>query len=510
MAHIIIHIARICRCLFPSITALAIYLHPVILAAEAPIQAGSNEFSATKLLLTTILSFVLIIVLGLFLIYFIRYLSTIRGASVSGIKASAVKSILSDKIKDPILAEEVEALFEQELDRRVSDVSGKYERILQEKDVAIQEVDKKFKKTLTEKKQTESVVRSIAEGLVVLNSKGEVMMMNPAAEKLLDVSKEKQIGKHIPENLKKEQLISLAKERAGAGEKVIEVNAQNEETKKVLRSSTAVIEDENGQTIGMVSVLSDITKQKELDRMKDNFVSSVTHELRTPIVAIRNSVALLLEKSAGPLNDNQEKFLRIADRNLHRLNLLINDLLDISKLEAGKMDLHPIMSSLGKVVAETCETLNSWASAKDIALRKKVQDGLPDTYFDPNRITQVLTNLIGNAIKFTPKQGFISTEVYVDKDKESIHVAVSDNGIGISKEDQAKLFNKFQQVGSGERASTDIGGTGLGLAICKELIELHNGVIWVESDAGKGAKFLFKLPIKQEASPSVQTGGKND
>jgi signal transduction histidine kinase len=228
--------------------------------------------------------------------------------------------------------------------------------------------------------------------------------------------------------------------------------------------------------------------------MKTNFLSSVSHELRSPLVAMEKSINLILNKNTGPINESQEQFLSIADRNIKRLGRLINDLLDLTKLEAGKLDLKPQPSSIERIINESVEGLNTWAQTKSINIEHKIQDGLPLVNVDADRLIQVLINLIGNAIKFTPNNGNITVEAVLNKDKEELEVSVKDTGIGIDKENLAKVFDKFYQVG--ERSPADITGTGIGLAISREIVELHGGKIWVESEKGFGAKFIFTLPAK--------------
>jgi two-component system, OmpR family, sensor histidine kinase VicK len=388
----------------------------------------------------------------------------------------------------------VAQIFGAEIEKRISQTSQeltkKYETIIKDKSQNEDVAWRKYKKVLSEKKETDAVIRSIAEGLVVVDAQGKVIMMNPAAEKLLNVSKKEKIGKPIEENLREEELLSMVRSSPGNIEdKEIELVSQQDETKKVLRASSAVIENENGQAIGMVSVLSDITKQKELDEMKTNLVSNVSHELRTPLVAIDKSISLILSKATGPISPDQEKFLSIAERNLKRLSLLIDDLLDLSKLEAGKMTLRRQQSSIEKVVNESVDGLATWAKTKSISIERKIQNALPDIFIDPNRIIQVLNNLIGNAIKFTPAGGTITLAAVMNNDARQIEVSVTDTGMGIEKQAIPKVFDKFFQIG--ERAPTDISGTGIGLSIAKEFVELHGGRIWVESEKDKGTKFSY-------------------
>lgn len=421
--------------------------------------------------------------------------------------AQAVSSKIHDDINGPAylhnLSENAAATlaklrakgFARETDIILEEVNNRFNDMIKEKNIQYGEVDQKYRQTLVEKKQVDSIVRSVAEGLVVLNDRGEVIMMNPAAEKLLDVNRADQIGKPMRGLIKKSQLMSLATRGKGGGETEIEMEATSEDTKKVLRASNAVIENENGQTIGMVSVFTDVTKQKELEALKSQFVSNISHELRTPLIAIRNSVEIMLAKKSGPLSEEQNKFLSIAENNLKRLGLLIDDLLDLSKVEAKKAELHLEPSDIGQVLKETCDSLEAWAGTKDITILRNVQAGIRKVPIDRKWITQVLTNLIGNSIKFTPNKGTVTISVNITRveEKDMLIVSVADTGIGIAKEDIPKLFNKFQQLGS-EKSLHHISGTGLGLYISKELISLHGGTIWAKSEINKGSIFVFRIP----------------
>lgn len=445
------------------------------------------------------------IVFGVILYLIAKRSSSIKQADNAlrkAVKSKSVKSAISEEVSELLesgrnpkeVINELITIFDEKLDEKMGstkqELVQKYGRIIDEKEQAVLDLNKKYQQTTEEKKQTESIVRSMAEGLVLVNDKGEVILMNPAAEKLLGVKKEDKMGKPIMDDLKDEQLVALAKS-SESGDKEIVLNSKNVDTKKILKSSGAVIEDENGNTVGMVTVLSDVTKQRELEQMKSDFLSGVSHELRTPIVAMGKSLDVMFDSSAGPLTPNQKQFLDIAKRNMKRLDFLINDLLDLSKLEAKKMQVKFEPSSIGKAIEETCQTLDTWAKTKEITLERNVSAGLPNIMFDKQRIIQVLNNLIGNAIKFTPHNGKITVETKQLGEK-GVEVSVSDTGIGIAKEDIPKLFNKFQQIG--EKNPADVSGTGLGLAIAKEIVKLHNGDIWVESEKDKGSKFIFTIP----------------
>lgn len=391
-----------------------------------------------------------------------------------------------------VISNFVDKELRERLDRHTEELRKQYEQELSAKAKNEEIALKKYNKVLIEKKNTEAVIRSIAEGLVVVDAQGKVIMMNPAAEKMLDTDKKEKIGKSILQDLKDGQLISLAKPSSEEGEREIELNTSRDETRRILRSSSAVIENENGETVGMVSVLSDITKQKELDRLKESFIANVTHELRTPLIAIDKSVKLLLSGEPGALAPAQKQFLDIAERNLKRLSNLINDLLDISKLESGKMTLNCKPSSIEKIISDVAQSFESWAGTKAITIVKQIQKDLPLVSVDVDRIIQVFNNLIGNAIKFTPQGGTITLSA--KKEDNAVQLGVVDTGIGIAKEDLNKIFDKFYQ--SGQRAANEISGTGLGLSIAKEIVDLHKGSIRVESELGKGTKFIITLPLE--------------
>jgi len=398
------------------------------------------------------------------------------------------------------VARNIARTVEQRVSRHVETVTGqmreKYEKAIAEKDKQQEIVQVKYKNLVKEKNQTEAVVQSLAEGLVVVNNKGEVVMMNPAAEKLLGVDKKQKIGKGLTEDLSGNEVVSLVQDVKGQVEKVVEIDSAQAETKKIIRSSSALVENENGQTVGMVSVLTDVTKQRELDRLKSQFVSSVTHELRTPLVATQKALDVILTKAAGPVNEDQARFLDIARRNLERLYALINDILDLSKLEAGKMQMTFAPASVEKMIEEVCSSLGSWANSKGIQFVKKVESGLPTVTMDANRIIQVLNNLVSNALKFTPQGGLVTVEAK-SRGGQHVEISVQDTGIGIAKEDLEKVFERFLQVG--ERRQTDVSGTGLGLSIAKEIVERHGGRIWAESEKGQGTKFSFVLPLQPPA-----------
>ncbi len=404
------------------------------------------------------------------------------------------------------LPEEAESLKRENEDLRLK--IRQLQAQIESDNLSAGELRRKVIRLSDEREKIDNIIHHMADGLVVIDAEGRVLMANPTAESLLGIGKQ-DIGKPLKERVAEEHLLTLVKnlssDKEAPVQKDIELFSPNESTKKVLRTSSAVIEDNNGNTVGMVTILNDITKQKEMENLKDMFLANVSHELRTPLVAIEKSISLILSKAAGEIPETQNQFLAIAQRNLKRLTLLINDLLDLSKLEAGKMQLSFENSPVEKIINESVETFNTWAKTKLINIEKNVQAGLPEVFMDPNRIIQVLNNLISNALKFTFEKGKILVAANLNPQSRTLEISVEDNGVGMTKESLEKIFDKFYQVG--EKIQTEVRGTGIGLSIAREIVELHGGKIWVESQKGKGTKFTFALPLNKGAGSPEDGNG---
>jgi len=231
-------------------------------------------------------------------------------------------------------------------------------------------------------------------------------------------------------------------------------------------------------------------KQRETIKMKLDFISMVSHELRTPLTVIKEGIALVTNGSTGEINEEQEELLNLSKKNVDRLAKFINDVLDFQKLEAGRMKIDARPNDINEIVRDVYETMTFAAKDIRVDLLLELDDRLPIVGFDHNKITQVLTNLVDNAVKFTEKGNIV---IKTSEKDGMIHVSVSDTGCGIKKKDLSRLFGRFEQLSTGGERKT--GGTGLGLAICKGIIERHDGKIWVDSVFGKGSKFTFTLPI---------------
>lgn len=231
---------------------------------------------------------------------------------------------------------------------------------------------------------------------------------------------------------------------------------------------------------------------REVLKAKSAFTAKMSHELITPLAAIKESINIVSDESAGKINQEQREFLTLAKRNADRLSRLISDILDFQILEEGKMIIKPEENDINIVIKEIWKTMGPLAEEKKLDIILDLEEGLPKINFDKLKIIRVLTGLIGNAIKVTEKG---SIAIVAKRGDNFIQVSVKDTGQGIKEEDMPKLFKGFEQTETGTERRA--GGTGLGLAISKGIIEIHKGKIWAESEFGKGSVFHFILPIKE-------------
>ncbi len=342
-----------------------------------------------------------------------------------------------------------------------------------------------------EKSKMESMVESMAEGVIMIDARGDAVVFNPQARRMLGFAFTEEISAEaLDEKMQSLGLYEALKECENKAKPLVEeINVVLRDEDMILRSDMAPVKNEKGEIIGTVVILRDITKEKEVDKMKSEFISIVSHELRTPLSIIKEGISLILDEIMGSINEKQEKLLTTARKNIDRLTNIISSLLDISKIEAGKVEIKKRLINFNSLVNELVSLFSKRARDKGLELKIALPEKGIEVYVDPEKINQVFTNLMTNALKFT-KNGCV--EISVKEREKDIECVISDTGIGISKEDLPKVFGKFQQFertpGAGEK------GTGLGLSITKAIVELHNGKIWVESQLGVGTKFGFNLP----------------
>jgi len=232
----------------------------------------------------------------------------------------------------------------------------------------------------------------------------------------------------------------------------------------------------------------------ELDALKADFLSKVSHDLRTPIAAVKQAAELLNDGIPSPLKEDQKEILQIIRTNAKRLGNLINDLLDTARLEAGKLEIQPETTDLVAIIRRVATSIAPLSMEKRLRITLKAAPDLPPAYADPNRMEQVLMNLLGNAVKFTPENGEIALSC--EQEGAFLRCSVRDTGVGIPPEDLPRIFDKFHQVRM--KRATKTKGTGLGLTIVKFLVEAHGGFVWAESTPGQGATFTFTVPVVEQ------------
>jgi PAS domain S-box-containing protein len=357
-----------------------------------------------------------------------------------------------------------------------------------------------------EKAYIENLVDNAGDAIISTDVEDRILTWNHGAEVIFGYSREETVGQSLTILLPAQRTGELKEIRDKVRLTGVIRNLEVRRIRKdgiIIEASLAVspIRDKDDNVIGFLHLARDVTEKKryeqrlkELDKMKSAFVSNVSHELRTPLTAIKASADNMLDRLIGDLNGKQVGYLTRIKSNSDRLARLINDLLDLSTIEAGKIDLRPANLPLVTLVKEAAESLKPVAAEKLINLTVMSADPGIIAWADRDKVVQVLMNLIGNALKFTPTGGKVT--IAVTKNSAAwMQISVTDTGPGIPAEEVNKVFARFYQIGQAGTQKTQ--GTGLGLAISKALVEMHGGKIWVESEAGKGSIFSFTLPAEQ-------------
>ena len=354
--------------------------------------------------------------------------------------------------------------------------------------------------------ELEAILRGIGDGVIVTDPDLNLLLMNPVAARIFRVKSALPRSGREPDGAGRPSSVPLVQVIPHAELNALFQDALQGQDKAVVREVTLSSSADKGATIyqaltspvlsadgharGVVTVLRDVTSQKELERMKSNFLSVVSHELKTPLHSIKGFVDIILMGKTGPINETQTDFLKtVRDQTAHLQNL-ISDLLEFSRLESGQVKLRLTEVSLAEVATAVVDKLKLVADQGQVQLVSRIPADIASIEADRMRIEQVLTNLVDNAIKFTPAAGSVSIQA-ADLGAE-VEVSVSDTGIGIPSGELERVFDRFYQVDSG--STRHYRGTGLGLTICKHIVEYHHGRIWVESQEGKGSTFFFVLP----------------
>jgi PAS domain S-box-containing protein len=346
--------------------------------------------------------------------------------------------------------------------------------------------------------QSERRMATIAEkmntGLITTNSRGRIETINPAAVSIFGYTQEELVGQSIRVlmGIPEEHAVAALKAMPGpALGRVTEWEARRKDgTTFPMELSLFEFEADGGRHFA--GNVRDISERREIDRMKSEFVSVVSHELRTPLTSVRGALQIVLEERPAFKDPDHEPLLDIALKNCERLIRIINDILDVSKIEAGQVQLKTSVCDAADVVRASLETSGEMARAAGVRIVVDAPGRPALIRVDPDRFSQVLTNLISNAIKFSPDGGVVTVKTHLGR---GVSISVSDHGPGIAANDIPRLFNKFKQLDSS--ATRAKGGSGLGLAIVKALIEEHGGTISVESELGRGSVFTVHVPFAE-------------
>ena len=356
----------------------------------------------------------------------------------------------------------------------------------------------------------ESVLDAANDGIAMLDREGHFVLVNRRFGDLLGSRPEAFLHHTIEEAppLLLERLAHLSgrlatllpgevQDERGVAEEIIALDGSDQ---RFLQFYTAPVQGEDGQeTIGRILVLRDVTRERELDKMKTDFISVVSHELRTPLTSIKGYTDLLLSGATGEISELQSEFLGIIQGSTTRLSNLINDILDISRIESGSIQIKHEPIDYRAIVSDTLRLMKAAADEKQISMDASLPETIPPVRGDSDKVLQVLANLVSNAIKYTPEGGWVKVSLEV-LGEASVTTCVADSGIGVADEDQPKLFQKFFRADN--TSTREAGGTGLGLVIAKTIIELLGGAIWVESEPGRGSRFFFTLPLFLETAGS--------
>jgi two-component system, NtrC family, sensor histidine kinase KinB len=352
---------------------------------------------------------------------------------------------------------------------------------------------------MTEKRKSEAIIRSIDDGIILVDVEFKITAMNPMARRILDIQPDAPQNKHFLEVVKSEELFAYVEQSMESGKPPEIEGKQNvftverEGTRRHYQFSITPVSGKKGILIGVVLVLRDVTRLAELDRLKSEFVMTASHELRTPLTSIGMSVDLLLEGAMDKLNEKERQLLSAAHEDVQRLKVLVSNLLDLSRIEAGKMDMEFSTVPVRLLFEKAVTVFMGQAEEKAVSLSFHAPEGLPNVKADDQKVTWVLTNLISNALRYTPGGGHI--KLSAESFDPYLQISVCDDGPGIPYEYQSKIFDKFVQV----KSDKALGGSGLGLAICKEVVRAHGGTIWVDSAPGAGSTFTFTLPIAEHS-----------
>jgi NtrC-family two-component system sensor histidine kinase KinB len=349
---------------------------------------------------------------------------------------------------------------------------------------------------MAEKKKIETIIQTIDDGILVVDTEARITDLNAKAAEILQIQAGEFKGRHFLELLASEEIFQHLKKVLAEGRSLPASGEENTltiekgEGRKHYQFQLSPIWHRPGRIEGAVLLLRDVTRLKEVDVLKSEFIMKASHELKNPLTGLTMNISLLRESALANLKEKERQLLANAEEDLKRLRALVGDLLDLSRIEAGKLPIEIGKASLSAIVEKALETMRPQGQESSVDLAAQLPEGLPLVLADANKILWVLTNLVANALRYTPHGGFV--RIAAEQEEHFVRIEVRDNGRGIPYEDQPRIFEKFFQS---KNEPSVRGSLGIGLAICKEIIRAHGGTIWVDSVPGQGSVFSFTLPL---------------
>ncbi len=386
--------------------------------------------------------------------------------------------------------------FREELEKKVEERTKELEDSRMALMNMLEDVEEARKKAEEERNKTLTIITNFSDGLLVFDKKRKLSLINPQAERFFEVKEKDVIGKPILE-LKAFPKLKILAAFLKEDMKDVYRKELTVEDNLILEISTLPLVSKEEEEKGVLVILHDISREKMVERIKTEFVSLAAHQLRTPISAIKWTLKMLLDGDLGKINPEQREFILKTYQSNERMIGLINDLLDVTRIEEGRYLYKPVLTDFENVIQFVINASQEEIGRKKLTLEfKKTKIKPPKVVVDVEKIKLVIQNLLDNAVKYTPSGGKIKISLRHNKDKKEIEFEIKDTGVGILKEQQSRIFSKFFRGANVMRMETE--GSGLGLFISKNIIEAHGGRVWFESKEGEGATFYFTLPIKEE------------
>jgi PAS domain S-box-containing protein len=348
-----------------------------------------------------------------------------------------------------------------------------------------------FAKISAEQEQMQTIIQNMADGVLLIDNHGTIITCNATLAMMLDMHPGQIINQNINTSQLHPNLASITAtttQRARTGVLVREVNIETPRPRTLQVFSTVTFDDRKN-SVGEVRLVHDVTRERQLEQLKDDFFSTISHDLRTPLFSIHGFAQLMLEEDDLD-RPTQKEFLTTIQRQAQQLGEMVDNLLDLSKLDAGKLEFEKTSLSLLDLIHQTLLKLQGFAHQQEVKLTPNLPAQLPAIDGDAQRLEQVLTNLIGNAIKFSPAGSQVVVSAVAMNSR--ILVQIKDEGVGISAEELDQIFSRYYQASGSKRTMK---GSGLGLHIAKKIVEEHGGQIWAESNIGQGSTFSFTLPL---------------